>query len=771
MSNYSVVSQRLPRVDSVAKATGQASFTGDMVLPGMLYGKILRSPYPHARILHVDTSRAQRLPGVRGVVSGKDTLGRKYCIVSIPEFCDEMALPVDTVRFMGEPVAAVAASDEDKAEEALDLIRVEYEPLPAVFDPMEAMKEGSPQIHSVDRNIAFTVRHSVGDVEEGFRQSDYVREDTFSIQCVTHCALETHSCLARYETSGKLTVWAPSQSIFSLRDDLALTLGLRLGDIRVIRPYVGGGFGGKVQMTGVEFCAALLSMKTGRPVSVVNSREEEFIATRPRHPMTLTMKLGIKKDGTLMARECVNIADNGAYNSHGMVIVGRTGAQMSCLYKVPHFKYEGYLVYTNNLPGGAFRGFGHLQGRYADECQMDLVARDLGIDPVELRLKNAVQPGDVTPHLWRISSCALSECLRKAAERAGWRGPGKKLPPGRGMGVAGGSYVAGLRLRHGVSAAFASLHEDGSVTLLTGASELGQGSDTLLSQIAAEELGVAIEDIKITSGDTAVTPVDAGAFASRTTIFAGNAVRLAAADAKRQLLEKVAEKLEANPADLDIKDRRIFVKGSPERGIGFAEAVRSTLYTFGGNAILGRGEFDAKVAPHGRDFLLTSAGHISPAYTFGAQIIEVQVDRETGQVEPLKATVAQDCGFAINPLSLEGQVESCVAQAIGQALTEDLVRKDGVVLCPSFLDYKLPTVFEMPVVETILVESIEPVGPFGAKGMGEGTVVPTSPAIANAVQDAWGIRLKSLPITPEKVLKALKDQTTDQPSPVILSPD
>ncbi|HLB11539.1 MAG TPA: molybdopterin cofactor-binding domain-containing protein, partial [Dehalococcoidia bacterium] len=661
--------------------------------------------------------------------------------------------------------------DEDTAQEALEMIKVEYEPLPAIFDPVEAMKEGAPQLHAVDRNIAITVRHSVGDVDDGFRRSDYVREDTFSIQCVTHCALETHSCLASYENSGKLTLWASSQAIFPLRDDLALTLGLRLGDIRVIRPYVGGGFGGKVQMTGVEFCAPLLSMKAGRPVKVVNNREEEFIATRPRHPMTLRMKVGLKKDGTLMARECVNITDNGAYNSHGMVIVGRAGAQMSCLYRVPNFKYEGYLVYTNNLPGGAFRGFGHLQGRYADECQMDLVARDLGIDPVELRLKNAVQPGDVTPHLWQISSCALSECIQKVAERSGWWERDRKLQPGRGIGMAGGSYVAGLRLRHGTSAAFVSLHEDGSVTLLTGASDMGQGSDTLLSQIAAEELGVAFEDIKIISGDTGVTPVDAGAFASRTTIFAGNAVRRAAADAKRQLLEKAAEVLEANPADLEIRDRRIHVKGSPDRWMGFAEAVRSTLYAFGGNAILGRGEFDAKVAPHGRDFLLTSAGHISPAYTFGAQVIEVQVDGETGQVEPLKATVAQDCGYAINPMSLEGQVESCVAQAIGQALNEELTCREGVVLGPSFLDYKIATAFEMPVVETMLVESIEPAGPFGAKGMGEGTVVPTSPAIANAVQDAWGIRLKSLPITPEKVLKALQDETSGQPSQGLLPND
>ncbi len=758
MPEYSVIGQRLPRVDSMAKATGQARFTGDMALPGMLCGRILRSPYPHARILHIDPSRAQRLPGVRVVVTGKDTLGIKYCSIPVPDLYDEMALPTDTVRFMGEPVAAVAAIDEDRAEEALDLIRVEYEPLPAVFDPVEAMKAGAPQIHSVDQNIAFTVRHSVGDVEEGFRQSDYVREDTFTTQCVVHCALETHTSMASFEGSGKLTVWASSQSIFSLRDDLSLTLGVRLGDIRVIRPCVGGGFGGKIHMTGVEFCAALLSMKTSRPVKMAHSREEEFMAARCRHPMSLRIKTGVKRDGALMAKQVTNIADNGAYNSHGVVIIGRAGAQMSCLYRVPHFKYEGYLVYTNNEPGTAFRGFGHLQGRYADDCQMDLIAQDLGIDPVELRLQNAVQPGDVTPHLWKITSCALSECIEKASDRAGWKQRRKGLPPGRGLGMAGGSYVAGQRLRHGVSGAFASLHEDGSVTLLTGASDVGQGSDTLLSQIAAEELGVAFDDIKITSGDTAVTPVDPGAFASRTTIAAGNAVRLAAADAKRQLLEKVAEKLDANPADLEIKDRRIYVRGSPERGLGFADAVRSILYAFGGNAILGRGEFDAKTEPQDKDYLRHGAGHLSPAYSFGAQVIEVNVDRETGQVEPLRATVAQDCGFAINPLSLEGQVESCVAQAIGQALTEELVRKDGVVLDPSFLDYKLPTALEMPVVDTILVEPIEPVGPFGAKGMGEGTVVPTSPAIANAVQDALGIRLKSLPMTPERILKALEDQ-------------
>ncbi|MDP2727453.1 MAG: molybdopterin-dependent oxidoreductase, partial [Dehalococcoidia bacterium] len=590
MSQYAVVGQRLPRVDGIPKATGEARYTGDLTQPGMLYGKILRSPYPHARILSIDTSRAQSLVGVKGIVTGKDTLGVKFGITPIPELADEMALPTEIVRYMGEPVAAVAATDEDIAEEALRLIRVEYEPLPAVFDPVEAMKEGAPKVHPVDRNIAFTVRHSVGDVEEGFRQSDYVREDTFSIQCNTHSPLETHACLSSFDRSGRLTVWASNQTPPSLQYDLSNTLGLRLGDIRIIRPYVGGGFGGKAQMLGVEFCASILSMRTGRPVRIVHTREEEFIATRTRHPMTLKLKSGFKKDGTLIAKECTNIANNGAYNGHGVIIIGRAGAQLSFMYRVPHFNYLGYLVYTNISAGGAFRGFGNIQARFADDSQMDLVAQDLGIDPVELRLKNARQVGDVTPHRWKISSCGLSECIQKASDQAGWKEHRGKLPDGRGMGISCGGYIAGTRIRHDTSAAFVTLMDDGSVNLLTGAAEIGQGSDTLLAQIAAEELGVALEDMRVTSGDTAVTPIDLGAFASRTTIAAGNAVLAAAADAKRQLLEKVAEKLEANPADLECRERRIYVQGSPERGIGFAEAVRSIMYALGGKAILGRGD-------------------------------------------------------------------------------------------------------------------------------------------------------------------------------------
>ncbi|MDP6483667.1 MAG: molybdopterin-dependent oxidoreductase [Nitrospinota bacterium] len=752
----SVVGKSFPRLDAVAKATGSAAYTADLKLPRMLHGKILRSPLPHARILNVDLEGARRLPGVKAVVCGRDTLGVKYGILSTrPHTLDEEGLAVEKVRYVGDEVAAVAAVDKETAQRAVDLIRVDYEEIPAVFDPFEAMKEGAPRIHDVDRNVGMEVNWAVGDVEAGFAQSDHVREDTFTTQAQAHATIETHAALASYEPSGKLTLWSTTQSPYVLTKNLARTLGLREGDVRVIKPHLGGGFGAKHQMLSLDFTAAFLSMRTGRPVKIVYGRDEEFCTTLQRHPMNLTLKTGVKRDGALVAKACVNVADSGAYNSHGVLIIGRAGAQLSLVYRVPNFRYQGYLVYTNQPMGGAFRGFGNLQARFADESQMDLLAADLGIDPVEIRLRNARKPDEVTPHGWKVTSCGLSECIREAADRIGWEEKRGKLPLGRGVGLGTGAYYSGSRYVHDTSGAYVRLREDGSISLITGAPDIGQGSDTALAQIAAEEIGVRLEDVHVTSADSELAPVDEGAFASRVTFVAGNAVKLAAADARRQLVEKAADLLEVHPEDLRVRDGEVHVAGNPELGMTVAEAVTAIMKADGGGNILGRGNYVPDVEKLHPE---TGAGNISGAYSFGAQAAEVEVNPRTGRVNVLRMTAAIDCGRPLNPMAVEGQMEGSIAMGLGWALSEDFVRVEGRTLNASFLDYHIPRVENVPPMDVIIVETEDPLGPFGAKGMSEGSMLPTAPAVVNAVEDAIGVRITDLPATPEKILRALEAQ-------------
>ena len=752
MAEYAVVGKRLPRVDSRVKVTGEAAFTTDMTLPNMLYAKILRSPHPHAKILHIDTSRARQLAGVKAVITGKDTLGVRFGI-----HADQQALPVDKVRYIGEEVAAVAAVDEDLAHEALALIRVEYEVLPAVFDPFEAMKPGAPLIHEeVANNVSANPRFHVGDVEMGFAESDYVREDRFTTQTQFHCALEPHSALAYYDTTGKLTIWSSNQAPYREGIDLSNTLGLPISRVRVIKPHLGGGFGGKWEMAACDFCASLLSMRAWRPVKITYTREEEFIATRRRHPTFMTLKTGVKKDGTLMAREMTLVADGGAYNSRGPGVVTLAGMELASLYRCGNVKYQGYHVYTNNAIAGPFRGYGQPQVRFAEETQLDTIAEVMGIDPVELRLKNATRSGDITASKRRITSCGLTDCILSVVERSGWREKRGKSGTNRGIGMACNDYVVGARSLGGPdsSSAFVRLRDDGTVALLTGASDIGQGSDTVLSQIVAEELGVTLDDVRINPADTELTPTDLGTFGSRVTFVAGNAVKTAAADAKKQLLEIAAEKLEANVEDLEARNGRISVKGSPEQGISIADTVMAAIKDKGIH-ILGRGSYAAPAEPWN---YASAQGNISPAYSFGAQVAEVEVDVETGRVKVLNATTAYDCGFAINPMSLEGQIEGAVCCGSGMALREDWHYEDGQVLNASYLDYKVGTALDVPNVDTHFVETLEALGPFGAKGVSEGAEVPLLAAIANAIYDAIGVRIKDSPITPDKILKALEEK-------------
>ena len=756
MGKYSVIGKSLPRSDAVIKATGEAKFTSDLVLPRTLYGKILRSPYPHARIINIDTSKAKRLLGVKAVVTGKDTLGIKYGCIDVPQWpTDKNPLAMDKVRYIGDEVAAVAATDEDIAEEALDLIEVEYEELPFVFDPEEAMKHDAPKIH--DRgNITIKLSWDFGDVEKGFKESYLVREDRFSTQPIAHCQMEPHAALASFDSSGKLTVWSSTQAPYQRRNQLAKTLGIRESMIRVLYTHVGGGFGGKAEICEPEFQAALLSIKTGCPVKITYTREEVFGCTRQRHPMILHLKTGVRRDGTLTATQCKNIADGGAYAATGPIALFASGAFLVTVYSLPNVSYEGYRVYTNKPIRGAQRGHGAVQPRFAFDSQLDMIAEELGMDPMEIRLKNVVRSGDVTPNRFKIKGCGLTETIERSCEMARWKEKRGKMSGNRGIGMCCCSFASGIAVPpHNSSGAFVKLHEDGGVTLIVGIPEIGQGSDTVTSQIAADELGIALEDVQVVAGDTEITPHHAGSYSSRGTLWAGKAAKAAASDARRQLFEVVAKELEANPEDLVARHRRIYVKGSPEKGMSFKDAVLASYMSKEGNPILGRGYYKPDVDLVNFE---TGEGNLSSDYSFGTQIAEVEVDKETGKVKLLRMTVGHDVGLAINPMAVEGQTEGSISMGQGQVLTENVIVEEGRVLNPSFLSYGLSTSMEMADIKSIIVESENPDDPFAPKEAGEGMQVATPAAIANAVYDAIGVRINDLPITPEKILKALEEK-------------
>lgn len=752
MSKYNVIGTRVQRVDGPDKVSGAAKYTFDIVLPNMLYGKILRSPYPHAKILKIDTCRAEELVGVKAVVTGKDTLGRKQGIWRrFPELCDEQILCRDKVRYIGDAVAAVAAVDQDTAEEALDLIDVEYEPLPAVFDPLEAIKEDAAQVHEgVELNINVTRHIEWGDVDEAFKRCDYVREDHFKCSPQAHVCMETHCAVASFDHAGKLTVWTSTQSSYFIQALLAEMLGMREGDVRVIKPPTGGGFGSKFELDAAQFCAALLSQKVCRPVKIVLTREEEFTTTKRRTPMFYSSKLGATKDGRLLAKECRAITEGGAYTSMGATALYLTGFFSSFPYKYPNYRYDGYRVYTNTAPTSAMRGFGAPQACFVGESQLDMLAHDLGIDPVEIRRINGMTPNYEVPGQATIQSCGLQECLDKIDRHIKERGP---LPANRGIGIAAYGFMSGgifnwFDTPYAFSAALVRINIDGKVDLFTGACDIGQGSDTTLSMICAEELGVCLEDVRIHAADTGICPADLGAWGSRETLMNGNAVKMAAADAKRQLLEFAGAQLGANIVyDLDIKNRWIHLVDRPERGIAYQEVVKQAIRGRDGEVIIGRGHY----TPHRK-------GMISPAYSFGVQAAEVEVDPETGKYRLVNVTTAHESGTVINPVGIEGQLEGAVMMAGGYGFCEDQPMDQGKILNPSIGDYKMIRSLDMPETKVLEVETYEPEGPFGAKEAGEGLTNPTAGAIGNAIYKAVGVRIKDLPITPEKVFNALREK-------------
>jgi 4-hydroxybenzoyl-CoA reductase alpha subunit len=752
---FSFVGQRVAKLDAPAKVTGQAVYGHDMKLPRMLYGKILRSKYAHARILSIDTSRAKALPGVKAVITAEDIPE-----VKIGWARDNPVLKSGKVRSIRDEVAAVAAVDEETAREALELIEVEYQELPGVFDPEEAMKPGAPVIHAdAPNNIQEKMRQSYyhGDVRRGFEESDVVIEDRLRMPFVTHCCMGTCFCLASFSPSGDLTVWSSTQMPFLYQRDLSMALGIPAHKIRVIKAVIGGAFGSKLDMYPFEPICIFLAKETGCPVRITFTREEEFVASPTRQPVICDVKSGAKKDGTLMAREVRMILDNGAYSSWGATTPLVMMETISSLYRVPNVKYDVVVAYTNNLYSGAMRGYGNPQATFVVESHIDMLAHELGMDPMEFRLKNANHPGDVTGQGVKITSCGLTECIERSAQSVSWAEKRGK-PGNRGVGMASMIHVGGGARIYPSDGCGSTVKVDdfGKVTLVTGSTDMGQGSETAMAQIVAEELGVPVENVTVINTDTDITPWDVGAHASRTTFVAGNSARLAAMDARQQILEAAAESLGEDVENLGMKEGKVFRKDEPEEWIPFEKMVRGKHFRPDGDVILARGWYEPPTERQDKEF----RGNISAAYGFATQAVEVEVDTETGEVKVLKIAAAHDVGRAINPMAVEGQIHGGISMGLGYGLYEELVVEEGRVLNPNFADYSLPTVLDMPEIDPIIVETDDPAGPFGAKGMAEPACIPTAPAIANAVYDAVGVRIRDLPITPEKVLRALKEKNT-----------
>jgi 4-hydroxybenzoyl-CoA reductase subunit alpha len=620
---------------------------------------------------------------------------------------------------------------------------------------MEAIKKGAPEIHEgVERNINVTRHIEWGDVEEAFEQSDYIREDWFKCSPQAHMCMETRCAVASYAPDGKLTVWTSTQAPYYIQGLLAGVLGLREGDIRVISHYTGGGFGGKFELDAAQFCSSVLSMKLAKPVKIVFSREEDFIATKRRTPMYYYVRTGVKKDGTFMARETRVFTDGGAYTGMGATALYLTGFFHSFPYKWNSYRYDGFRVYTNTLPSTSMRGFGAPQGMFCSETQIDLIAKELGMDRIEIRRKNAHTPNYEVPGQATIASCGLSECLDRIEEWIKSRG---ELPANRGIGISSYGFMSGgifnwFDTPYSFSSAVVTINYDGKVDLHVGCQDIGQGSNTTMAIICAEELGVKIDDIRVHSGDTAECPPDLGAWGSRQTLMAGNAVKMAAAEAKKQLLEFAAAKLKPNIVyDLDIKDRWVHLVARPERGLDYFEVVKDALRGKAGQRIMGRGFY----TPHRK-------GMISPAYSYGVQALEIEVDPDTGKITLLNCVTAHDCGQPINPIGLQGQLEGAISMAAGYGFLEDMPMEEGKIMNPNLVDYKIIRATEMPETEVFEVETFEPEGPFGAKEAGEGLTNPTAAALGNALFDACGISVNQLPITPEKVVNALREKRLAQ---------
>ncbi|MGC2474804.1 MAG: molybdopterin cofactor-binding domain-containing protein [Candidatus Sulfotelmatobacter sp.] len=810
-NGFSIIGKPTAMIDAAEKTTGAGKYTDDLSLPGMLIGKILHSPYPHARIKSIDASRAERLDGVVAVVIGKDA-PKTYGILPVGH--DEYSLALDRVRYVGDNVACVVATTEAIAEQALELIDVDYEVLPAYFDPEESMKAETDLIHdNKPNNLEKDYHHSFGDPDKGFAEAEEIAEARFIANEVTHAAMEPHSTLASFEIDphtgkqGRLTVWSSTQVPYYLQHKLSLVLDMPMAQIRVIKPLVGGGFGGKSEVIPLEIIAAVAARKAQAPVKITYTREEVFWAHRGRPRTIIDLKTGVKKDGRITAVKARVIQDGGAYCSYGVVTILYSGALLGALYDIPNIQYDGYRVLTNKPACGAMRGHGTVNVRFAFESQLDELAEKIGMDPAEIRQRNLLQPPCITVNGLRVQSYGLPECIEKTVERSGWKERKGKLPKGRGLGIACSHYVSGaansiIRSDMPHSTVNIKIDRDGGVVVYTGASEIGQGSDTMTAQIAAETLGCSLSRVRVIAADTDLTPIDIGSYSSRVTFMAGNATLRAAQEVKKLIAAAAAKKMACAPEDLmfrsDLVTKAVasageqpptqespgpdgrgrpsphespsvsghvegqILRGSlqqkrkeegPKESLTFEEAVVAAIDFHG--ALTGTGSYAPPPEARGGKHKGAGVGP-SPAYSYSAQVAEVSVDEETGEVTVHKVWAAHDCGRALNPVSVEGQIIGSVWMGMGQALTEEMVWKDGMLMNPGLLEYRSPSAVESPAVEPIIVESIDPEGPFGAKECSEGSLAATIPAIANAIYDAVGVRLHECPFTPERVLAAIR---------------
>ncbi len=753
------------RVDARAKVTGQTRYADDIFLPRMAHCKLLRSPHPHARIRTIDASRALAHPGVYLVLTGKD-VPIQYGILPVSQ--DEQALCVDHVRHVGDPLAAVIAREELTAFEALDLIDVDYEILATISDPEEALATPEPRIHDYgeEGNIHKRVALDFGNVDDGFAEADEIFEDTFFYQGNTHLPIEQHASVAIKDPEGKLTIWTSTQTPHYLHRALAKVLQMPPAHIRVIATPNGGGFGGKSDPFNHEIVVAKAALMLDRPVKICLTREEVFYCHRGRHPVLMKFKTGVKKDGTLTAMHLQTLIDGGAYGSYGVASIFYTGALQTTTYHIPRYRFQGCRAFTNKPPCGPKRGHGTVQPRFGQEVQLDKIAEKLKIDPAELRLRIVESPNAVTANFLRLSTINLAECIRRIVKSSGWNEKFRKLPEGRGVGLACSAYLTGAGLpiywnKMPQSAVQLKVDRGGGVTVFSGTSEIGQGSDDVLASIVAEVLGLDTFDIRTYTGDTDLGPVDLGSYSSRVTIMAGNAALQAAERAKSIIADAVSERLAIPKERLCFADKRVFDSAAPEKSFTFAEAVCVAEARFGTIGTVG--SYTPPKSP-----ALFKGGGVgpSPTYSYSAAVVEVAVNPVTGWITVPKIWIAHDIGRALNPTLVRGQVEGSVYMGLGEALMEEqefrrLPKKLSHALVhkfPSILEYKSPTSLDMPDVITELIEEPDPRGPFGAKEVGQGPLLPIMPAVANAVYDAIGVRIDEVPISPEKIVKALAEK-------------
>jgi len=765
MSQHRVIGRNHVKIDAADKVTGRARYADDLALPGMLHAKLLRSTHPHAEIRGIDVTAAREHPGVVAVLTGRD-LPIPYGILPVTQ--DEHALCLDRVRCIGDPVAAVAAVDEETATEALALIRVDYRPLPAVPDMESALQPAEYPLHPGKRgdNLHKAVALEFGDVDAGFRDAHHVREDLFFYGGNTHLALEQHASLADAAPDGRLTLWSSTQTPHYVHRVLARVLEMPAARIRVVATPTGGGFGGKTDPFHHEIVAAKLALVTGRPVKICLTREEVFHCHRGRHPTLIWSRAGVDADGSLRALHVRTLLDGGAYGSYGVASTFYTGALQTVTYPLDTYRFEGARVYTTKAPCGPKRGHGTPQGRFALEVQLDKLAEDLDLDPAEMRLKHVLPANSVTPNRLQVGSIGLHRCLEEVVARSGWRHKHGQLPYGRGVGIACASYLSGAGLPiywnpmpH--SGVVLKLDRGGGVTVFCGSTDVGQGSDTVLALVAAEVLGLPVDHIRVRTSDTDLTPVDLGTYSSRVTVMTGNACLAAAENARRLLAEAAAEKLGVSPRDLVFAEGRVFPAADPDAGLPFAEAVQLAETKHGTLATVGH----YTPPPPLGEYKGSGVGP-SPAYSYSAAVVEVSVEPDTGRVRPEHVWIAHDVGQAINRLAVEGQVEGSVYMGLGEALFEEMDYRPQHHLVhkgPDLLAYKVPTTLDMCPVETVLVEDPDPNGPFGAKEVGQGPLLPIPPAVANAVYDAVGVRIDCVPITPDRVLEALAARAKGRP--------